>query len=104
LGKYPESNDCFNQIVKTNSEDFSTWNSKGLVFHGLKKYLAAVKCYEKALSINPNFTDCWYNKGASLRALGKRNESEECFEKYQKLRRLNNLSKQPNSGIFSTVK
>lgn len=52
-GEYKDSIKYFDEAIKIDSEDASTWNNKGASYYNLKNYREAIKCYDRALEIDP---------------------------------------------------
>jgi len=99
--KCPDAIECYEKVIKIDSNNALAWCGKGNVLlkqgknsedvtYCVKCHLSpvlseafyndAVKCYEKATKINPKFKDAWYKKGVALERLGKDSEAKRCFE------------------------
>jgi tetratricopeptide (TPR) repeat protein len=81
LGKYNEAIECYDKVIKINSNHAGAWNNKGLALGNLGKYNEAIECYDKVIEINSNHAGAWNNKGQALGNLGKYNEAIECYDK-----------------------
>ena len=45
--------------------------NKGLAYHYIQEYDAAIRCYDVVLGINPKSTTALYNKASSLVKIGR---------------------------------
>ncbi|MGH7901130.1 MAG: tetratricopeptide repeat protein, partial [Thermodesulfobacteriota bacterium] len=61
IGKVIEDLNKFDEILKSNPKDGSTWVNKGISLYCLKRYEEAIKAYENALRLSPKFKEAWYN-------------------------------------------
>lgn len=98
LGQYPEAIECYDKLIKRESNCSEAWCSKGdaLLKQGenseSKKscsncplcpvlsevfYIDAIKCYEKAMKINPKDTYALYQKEIVHGRLGKYSEAKK---------------------------
>ncbi|MCC7572171.1 MAG: tetratricopeptide repeat protein [Candidatus Methanofastidiosum sp.] len=105
--KHPDAIDCFDQIIKINSNNAHAWYGKGKVLLTQAKnsedvefcvkcqlcpilsetfYEDAIKCFNKAIEINPEFKEAWLEKGVALDRLGKSLEAKNCFSVAKELK------------------
>jgi len=55
LGRFQESLNCFNKLLKLNPNDKTGWHNKGLALKKLGKPEEALKCFDKALELDPEY-------------------------------------------------
>lgn len=84
-GNYTEAIRAFDEALKINPQNATTWNEKGMVLAKLRKYDDAIKAYDEALKINPQNVDAWKNKGNALRNLGRYEEAFEAWDEALKI-------------------
>ncbi len=106
-GNYQEASTFFLRIIDQDEENHKAWNSLGVVYTKIGRYVEADECYEKALTLAPNTApyqrnqernranmepkeislfedesenaDTWYEKGQSLWDLNKFEEAIDAF-------------------------
>jgi tetratricopeptide (TPR) repeat protein len=81
IGKYKESDEMFDELLKLQPENIDAWREKGFCLIKIGKYEEALEAYEKALQIDPNNVDALNGKGDSLIRLERYEEALEAYEK-----------------------
>jgi tetratricopeptide (TPR) repeat protein len=86
LGKYPEAQVIYEQILQLQPFHFDALWLLGTLFGQLQKYQHSVEFLTKALSINPHHSTAQNNLGNALNELGKLKEAIICYDLAIKLR------------------
>jgi tetratricopeptide (TPR) repeat protein len=83
LGKYRESIDAFETVLKSNPRHKYAWYGMGWSYCKLGAIKAnldkSLDCFEKAIEINPKFGYAWYSKGVILDLLGQSDDADEAY-------------------------
>lgn len=90
LKQYNESLECFNEVLKLNSEFFLVWNNKSFLLAKLGQYYEALKCVDKSLELYPS-AEALCSKGYVLAESGK---PKEALKYYQKAIEINSLDEE----------
>jgi tetratricopeptide (TPR) repeat protein len=103
LKRYEEAITAYDQAIRINPNDATTYNNKGISLHGLRRYEEAITTYDQAIHLDSNNTFAYNNKGISLHALRRYEEaittydqaihldSNNAFAYYNKGKSLDNL-------------
>lgn len=86
-GKYYESIDICEQILKIDPKDSYAWHNKACCFMCLNEPEKAFECFDKAIEIEPKNTSALFMKGNLLFKLGDFVEALKYFDlalKYEK--------------------
>ena len=59
--------------------------NKGLAYHYIEQYEAAIRCYDVVLGINPKSTTTLYNKASSLVKVGRIDEGLQILGEVAKM-------------------
>ena len=54
IGNSYASIDCYNRVLKLDSDNIIALNGKGRLLCELEKYDEAIKCYDKSIELNPD--------------------------------------------------
>ena len=81
IGRYDESNLCYDQAIEIRSRNSWTWQNKGWNLIRLGQYNDALPLLEKAIGIADRNSTAWSMKGDCLLKLKKHDEAMACFEK-----------------------
>jgi tetratricopeptide (TPR) repeat protein len=82
LERNEEALKCFNEAIKTNSQDPDYYMGKGISLHNLEKYDDAIRCFDKALSLESAYSGTvFFLKGASNYGNHRYSEALEDFKK-----------------------
>ena len=80
-GRFEESLENFENVLKSNPRRKLAWAGKGLCLMSLGRYYEALAHYEKALVIYPDYAVAWLGKGMSYEYLGNYKDALVCFDK-----------------------
>lgn len=80
LGRYDESNLCYDKAIEIRSRNSWPWQNKGWNLILLGKYNDALPLLEKAIGIAERNSTAWSMKGDCLLRLKKHDEAMICFE------------------------
>ena len=83
-GKYEDAILCFDEALKLDPMDTTTWQLKGIVSTFMEDYEQAVECFGHALELNPTFK-MWKCQTHFLNKLGRFPEALKCSEEALKL-------------------
>ena len=95
-GRFEESLENFEKVLKGNPRRKLAWTGKGLCLLNLGRYEEALTNYEKTLKIYPNYAQAWLGKGMGYEFLGNYDEALGCFDKA--------LGILPEFGLVKTLK
>jgi tetratricopeptide (TPR) repeat protein len=97
LKRYEEALAAFEQAIRLDPNDASTYHGKGIALGGLKRYEEALAAFEQAIRLDPNNPTYHANKGI---ALFKLERYEEALIAYEEAIRLdpNNPDYHANKG------
>lgn len=62
-GKQNEALECYNKILKLDSDNHIAWFEKGNIYVNKLDYNEALKCYDKAIELYPQYADAYFNRG-----------------------------------------
>lgn len=81
LERFAEAMPFCDRAIAPNSLDADVINNKGLCYHGIGDYRAALECFDQSIAVNPEDADFWYNRGRAASRLGRRDEALMNFDK-----------------------
>ena len=67
IGKDYASIDCYNRVLKLDSDNIIALNGKGRLLCELEKYDEAIKCYDKSIELNPDNPSTYRGKAEVYR-------------------------------------
>lgn len=79
-GNLPEAENCYLQVLRTDSNNEPALNLMGLVCIRQAKFTEAVRHLEKALSVNPNDAETHNNLGLACKELKQLSRAQKAFE------------------------
>jgi protein O-GlcNAc transferase len=85
LGRLEEALTIFYELLKTDSNNATLWNSIGIILFRQGEYREAVNAFGQAADTNPEFTNALYNKSLALVNLGKNTEALRHLDKLLKI-------------------
>jgi tetratricopeptide (TPR) repeat protein len=68
LGKYTEAIQCYDEALKSDSNNLDILIGKGIALNKLNKHQQAIECFDKVLQKYPNNKVAQEMKGVSLKA------------------------------------
>ncbi|MGK7884965.1 MAG: tetratricopeptide repeat protein [Crocosphaera sp.] len=73
--------ELFEEAIKNNDHDSTSWYMQGMALAELERYDEAISSYNKALEIKPNYDQAWNNRGITLANLGRFDEAIASYNK-----------------------
>ena len=85
-GKDEDALECYNEAIKIDPTDVSTYTEKSWALSRLERYEMVLECIDKALELsNYQYASTWVEKGLVLSKLGKDEDALECYNEAIKI-------------------
>ena len=84
-GRHKDALDAFDESLKLNSKDASTWYNRGLALGKLGRNEDALDAFDECLKLDPKHASAWYNRGVALGILGRHEDALHAYDECLKL-------------------
>ena len=103
-GNYNQAIVIYDQILKSEPNNISTLNMKGIAYSNMEQYTKSLKQFYKVLEINPENARALAGMGVGFGNLGEYSESLSYLQKADKINPNNNVIKNYKNIIENTLK
>jgi len=79
LGRYPESLNCYQELLKRGPQTPELYNSLGITLRSARRYDDAVESFSRALRLRPAYPDALNNLGNVLNDLQRHDEALDAY-------------------------
>ena len=85
LGQNEKAIQSYDNAIRLDPKNGSTYNKRGVVRAVLGQYGKAILSYDNAIRLDPENGSAYYNRGSAFKALGNSIKAEQDFAKAEEL-------------------